>query len=89
VFLGQTPQRVGNAWGVCPNEWPVKDAAVFHQKWGGVRMYLPFYQVYTGNKEKENTMYTILMLFVVRVILPVGALLLIGGWLRRKQGGIS
>lgn len=29
-------------------------------------------------------MYTILVLFVVRVLLPVGALLLIGGWLRRK-----
>jgi hypothetical protein len=34
-------------------------------------------------------MYTILMLFVVRVILPVGALLLIGGWLHRKQEGMS
>jgi hypothetical protein len=30
-------------------------------------------------------MYTILVLFVVRVLLPVGVLLLIGGWLRHKQ----
>jgi hypothetical protein len=87
--VGQTHQRVGKAWGVCPNERPVKDAVIFHQKWGGTRMYLPFHSVYTGDKEKENTMYTILMLFVVRVILPVGALLLIGGWLRRKQEGTS
>jgi hypothetical protein len=30
-------------------------------------------------------MYAILVLFAVRVVLPVGALLLIGGWLRHKQ----
>lgn len=30
-------------------------------------------------------MYTILVLFAVRVVLPVGALLWIGGWLRHKQ----
>jgi hypothetical protein len=30
-------------------------------------------------------MYAILVLFAVRVVLPVGALLLIGGWLLSKQ----
>jgi hypothetical protein len=30
-------------------------------------------------------MYTILVLFAVRVVLPVGVLLWIGGWLRSKQ----
>lgn len=30
-------------------------------------------------------MYTVLVLFTVRVVLPVGALLLIGGWLHSKE----
>jgi hypothetical protein len=88
-FYGANAPGWGKVWGVCHNDRAGKDAVIFGWEWGCVRIYFHFHKAYTGDKEKENTMYTILMLFVVRVILPVGVLLLIGGWLRRKQEGMS
>ena len=40
------------------------------------------------DKEKENTMNgseIILLLFVFRLIIPFGVLMLVGEWLRRKE----
>jgi hypothetical protein len=86
IFMGQTPQRGKKVWGNCHKNRHDEDAVIFRQEWGCIRIYFNFHKAYTRYEiKKENTMYTILVLFAVRVVLPVGALLLIGGWLRRKQ----
>ena len=67
-----------------------KDAGVFHPKWGYARIYFVLRKPYSVVKidEKENAMNgseIILLLFVVRLVIPFGLLMLIGEWLRRKE----
>ena len=86
--MGQTPQREVNAWGGQPS-FDVRKEAWDWVKDGESDEWSFQYKGHILKAErKENVMNgfeIIVLLFVIRVLLPLGVLMWIGEWVRRQN----
>jgi hypothetical protein len=87
--MGRITQKEKKAWGVHSRFKVEKDADVLQSKWGRNLIYFILRKPYSVVKIKKeyamNGSEIILLLFVVRLVVPFGVLMLVGEWIHRKE----
>jgi hypothetical protein len=88
-FCGANAPDWDKTWGVRRRVIVPEDAGVFHPGWGHPRIYFSLRKTYSESRiRKENAMngsMIILLLFVIRLVIPITLTLLVGEWMRRQE----